>query len=130
MIRRGGFAIVAVVAATAFLIAATGVLAAAADAERGRALYERTCFACHSMESNRVGPQHNGVFGRRAGRVPGYAYSPALARSRIVWDEQTLDRWLTDPETLIPGQRMGYRVTEPSDRADIIAYLKIASHSL
>lgn len=99
----------------------------AADAQRGRSLYESRCFACHSVDANRIGPLHQGVFGRRAGGVAGYDYSPALRNARIVWDEANLERWLADPEKLIPGQRMGYRVEEAADRADIVAYLRQVS---
>lgn len=96
----------------------------AADAERGRALYESRCVACHSLDANRVGPMHRGVFGRKAGAVKDYDYSAALKTATTVWTEQTLDRWLADPEKLIPGQRMGYQVPDASDRADLIAYLE------
>jgi cytochrome c len=99
----------------------------AGDPARGEALYEARCGACHSLDAHRVGPRHRGVFGRRAGSEPDYVYSPALKRSQTVWDECTLDRWLTDPERLIPGQRMGYQVAQPEDRADLIAFLRRAS---
>ena len=98
--------------------------AAAADAARGKALYESRCVACHSVDQNRVGPAHQGVFGRRAGTATGYAYSPALKKSRIIWSEKTLDLWLSGPEMLIAGQKMGYSVSEAADRSDLIAYLK------
>jgi cytochrome c len=87
-------------------------------------LYESRCIACHSIESNRVGPRHRGVFGRRAGALEDYDYSAAVAGSEIVWDAAALDRWLEKPEALIPGQRMNIQVAAPVDRADIIAYLK------
>jgi cytochrome c len=96
----------------------------AADANRGARLYEARCGGCHSVDEHRVGPAHRGVFGRRAGAAAGFEYSPALAQSRLVWSEQTLDRWLADPEAAIPGQAMGYRVEEARDRADLIAYLR------
>lgn len=99
----------------------------AGDAQRGKSLYESRCFACHSIDANRIGPLHQGVFGRRAGVVADYDYSPALRDARIVWDETTLDRWLSDPEKLVPGQKMGYRVEGAADRADIVAYLKAVS---
>lgn len=97
--------------------------APAADPVRGKALYESRCVACHSVDAHRVGPAHQGVFGRKAGSAPGYSYSDALARSTVRWDAKTLDAWLTDPEKLIPGQRMGYQVEQAADRADLIAYL-------
>ena len=95
-----------------------------ADAQRGKTLYEMRCVGCHSLDAHRVGPAHRGVFGRKAGAAIGYDYSLALAGANILWNERTLDRWLTDPEKLIPGQRMNYSVPEPADRADLIAYLR------
>lgn len=97
---------------------------AGGDAEHGQLLYEQRCSACHSLDSHRVGPMHRGVFDRRAGSAAGYDYSPALRSATIIWNSQTLDAWLTDPEKLLPGQRMGYRVEAAADRADLIAYLQ------
>lgn len=114
--------ITAVLAVT--LMAATSAVIAAGNAVRGQQLYESRCVGCHSVDQNRVGPAHQGVFGRRAGRVVGYDYSAALKASRVVWSEKTLNAWLANPERMIPGQKMGYRVTEAADRADLIAYLK------
>ena len=64
------------------------------------------------------------MFGRKAGSAAGYAYSPAVKASAIVWNEKTLDQWLAGPEKLIPGQKMGYLVPSAQDRADLIAYLQ------
>jgi cytochrome c len=100
--------------------------AAAADAVRGKQLYESRCIACHSIDENRVGPAHKGVFGRKAGSVKDYDYSTAVKASRIVWNAKTLDRWLADPQKLIPGTKMGYSVPEAKDRADVIEFLKTA----
>ena len=99
----------------------------AGDAVRGEQLYESRCIACHSLDTNRIGPKHRGVYGRKAGSVQDFAYSMALASSQIVWSETTLNRWLTDPEALIPGQRMNFRVQSTDDRADLIAFLRRAS---
>jgi cytochrome c len=93
------------------------------DARAGEAAYARLCSACHSLDANQVGPRHRGVVGRRAGSVAGYAYSPALAASQAIWTAEQLDRWLANPEALIPGQVMGFRVGSPKTRADLIAYL-------
>lgn len=101
--------------------------AAGQDAGGGELLYEQRCSACHSLDANRTGPHHRGVFGRRAGSAVGFAYSPALQRATIVWDRDTLDAWLGNPEVLIPGQRMGYSVESATDRDDIIAYLRQVS---
>ena len=94
-------------------------LAAGADPERGGQLYESRCGGCHSLDANRVGPLHRGLLGRPAGGVAGYVYSPAVKDAEVIWSDRTLDRWLTDPEAMIPGQRMNIRVTDPKDRAEI-----------
>lgn len=94
----------------------------AGDAERGKTLYGG-CQGCHSLDDNDVGPKHRGVVGRTAGSVSGYAYSPALKASGLVWTPTTLDRWLTNPQTLVPGAKMFYSITDAKTRADIIAYL-------
>ena len=110
-----------IAAAVLYGAAAAPVLA---DSERGKQLYESRCIACHSIDENRVGPAHKGVFGRKAGSAKGYDYSAALANSKIIWDERSLQNWLANPEALIPGQKMGYSVPEPADRADLVAYLR------
>jgi len=97
---------------------------AAGDAEAGSVLYQARCAACHSLDFNGVGPAHRGVFGRAAAQAKGFAYSDALKSSRLVWTEDTLDRWLADPEKTAPGQRMGINVPDAKERADLIAYLK------
>ncbi len=106
----------------AMLLAAGG--ASAGDATHGQVLYQTMCMSCHSIDYNGVGPAHKGVFGRKAGSAAGYAYSPAVKASAIVWNEKTLDQWLAGPEKLIPGQKMGYLVPSAQDRADLIAYLR------
>jgi cytochrome c len=93
------------------------------DPERGHALYESRCEACHSLDHSRIGPAHRGVFGRHAGAVPGYTYSEALQHSNVVWNAQSLDQWLTNPEAFISGQKMSYSVPDARDRADVIAFL-------
>lgn len=94
------------------------------DAARGEGLYNDICSACHSLDANRVGPAHRGVYGRKAGSAPGFAYSPGVAASKVIWREATLDQWLTNPQAFIPGARMGFRLSDPQRRADVIAYLK------
>ena len=100
---------------------------AAGEVDAGLALYQTRCAACHSLDYNGAGPAHRGVFGREAAQVPGFAYSDALKASHLVWDEASIDRWLADPEKLVPGQRMGFNVPEAAARRDLIAYLKQAA---
>lgn len=109
-------------------VAASAAAAApAGDPQRGAAIYER-CQACHSLERNRTGPKHCGLIGRPAGSVPDFrGYSPALRDSGIVWDRESLDRFLADPRGTVPGTRMGYAgVKDPQERADLIAFLAAA----
>ena len=93
------------------------------DALKGAALYQQHCTACHATDSNKIGPAHRGVVGRRIGSLPGYKYSDELARSRLRWTPQTLNAWLEDPEELVAGQRMGFQIESLQERADLIAYL-------
>jgi cytochrome c len=115
----------------AILALALGIAAAAptaaADAVHGKELYESRCGGCHSLDANRIGPAHRGVYGRTAGTAPNFNYSTAVKDSGVVWEKQTLDAWLTNPQALIPGQRMNFRVASAADRADIIAYLRMQS---
>lgn len=94
------------------------------DATRGEQLYQSRCGACHSLDANRVGPSHRGVFGRRIASVPGFHYSAALRKRSFVWDAAMLDKWLENPTALVPGTAMGIRISATQDRADIIAYLR------
>jgi cytochrome c len=99
------------------------------DAAAGAAIYER-CAACHALERDRTGPRHCGLFGRAAGSVKDFEYSEAMRRSRIVWTEASLDRFLANPLAVVPGTSMGYAgVADARERADLIAYLGKASRS-
>lgn len=93
------------------------------DVMRGSGLYQQHCTACHNIDSNKIGPAHRGVMGRRVGSLPGYKYSAELAASRLRWTPQTLNKWLGDPEDLVNGQRMGFLIESEQERADLIAYL-------
>jgi cytochrome c len=94
------------------------------DASRGRELYAKECAACHSLTANTDAPLHCGLIGRKAGTVPGYAYSEAMRSSGLVWDEQTLDEFITAPYIALPGTIMGFPgYPDATDRADVIAYL-------
>lgn len=126
-------ALVAVISAVALVASAhvvgAEVAAAKGDAIRGEGIYSR-CAACHALAYDRTGPRHCGLIGRRAGSVPGFAYSAAMKRSTIVWNARALDRFIASPVTAIPGTAMGYAgVADPQERADLIAYLLQANDS-
>ena len=112
-----------VIAAPAWLAAASSALPSG-DPARGGAIHER-CLACHALAYDRTGPRHCGLLGRRAGSVAGFNYSGAMRHSLLVWDAQTLDRFLADPLEAVPGTSMGYAgIADRQERADLIAYLR------
>jgi cytochrome c len=84
------------------------------------------CSACHSIDgSNGVGPPLSGVVGRKAGSVAGFRYSRAMKGSNIVWDEKSLDAFVSDPQKVVPGNVMPFAgVADAKQRADLIAYLQ------
>ncbi len=107
---------------------AAGLSYAGADPAHGEQVYAR-CLACHALASDRVGPRHCGLLGRRAGSVPGFSYSAAMKKSGLNWDERTLDRFLAKPLKVVPGTAMTYDgVPDRKDRADLIAYLRQAGN--
>jgi cytochrome c len=111
-------------ALAAMLSGLAGAGHADGDPVKGEQIYHR-CQGCHSVDRNRIGPMHKGLFGRQAGSVPGFAYSDAMKNSGIVWNEQTLDQFLEDPRKMVPGTKMTYAgVKSAQERADLIAYLK------
>ena len=99
----------------------------AQDAAAGEKVFA-VCRACHQVgetAKNAVGPVLNGLFGRRAGTVEGYAYSPANKSSGIVWDEAVFRDYIKDPRAKIPGTKMVYAGLKDEQRiSDLIAYLK------
>lgn len=114
------------------VLALAGFAAGAApqgDPKAGEQIYTR-CQACHALGYDRTGPRHCGLFGRRAGSVPGFQYSEAMQHSKIVWNEKTLERFVADPLKTVPGTAMGYAgVKDRQERANLIAYLKQANGS-
>lgn len=103
------------------------------DALHGAALAHAVCSRCHDFTpaaQESAGPESAGpglfsVFGRPIGRQPGYSYSDSLRAHGGNWDEAALDRWLYRPSSFAPGTRMSFRgLPAPSDRADIIAWLR------
>ncbi|MDM7931454.1 c-type cytochrome [Tabrizicola sp.] len=108
-----------------------GVAEEIGDAERGATLFARQCAACHQIGDgavNRVGPQLNRLFGRRAGNAEGFTYSKSMARmgaDGLTWTLQTLDAYIENPKALVSGTRMNYRgMKDPEDRAALMAFLR------
>jgi cytochrome c len=90
----------------------------------GKQLWERRCGGCHALDRDKEGPRLGGVYGRKAGSVQSFSYSDALKKSDIVWDSETLDKWLSDPERLVPDNDMGFRLEKADERRKIIAFLQ------
>jgi cytochrome c len=87
------------------------------------------CRECHSFlkDDNRLGPTLYGVVGRKAGTAPGFAFTDSLKSSGVTWDEATLDKWIADPDAVIPGNGMSppySGLTDAAIRKKIIAFLK------
>ena len=103
----------------------TATVRAGGDAVRGEARFQE-CAACHRLEAgvNEVGPSLHGVFMRKAGQLADFRYSPAMKRSGVAWTPETLDKYVADPQAMIPANRMPYAgMANADDRADLIAYL-------
>lgn len=99
---------------------------ALADAAAGKAIFQSKCTICHSVSEgqNKVGPSLWNVVGRKAGTAPAYHYSPAMAQYGKVWDEATLDPYLTHPREVVPGTKMAFGgLPDAGDRASVIAYM-------
>jgi cytochrome c len=117
---------------TAFplLLIATVALAETGDASRGQRIFG-ACAACHSLQPNKnmTGPSLSGIWNRKAGVSSSFSrYSPALKSASIVWDDQTLDAWITNPQLVIPGNEMTFPgIREPQQRVDLLAFLKEAT---
>ncbi len=111
---------------TATIIALAFGRAEAQDAAAGEKVFA-VCRACHQVgdnAKNAVGPVLNGLFGRKAGSVEGFAYSPANKNSGITWDETTFSEYIKDPKAKIPGTKMIYPGLKDEQKIkDLIAYL-------
>ena len=116
-------------ATAALAVFATHAAWADGDATAGAAIFKK-CAVCHSPDAgvNKVGPSLHGIFTRKAGEIADFRYSPAMKRSGIVWTPETLEKFIADPQAMVPANRMPYAgMANASDRADLIAYLSKAS---
>lgn len=102
-------------------------VAAEGNAINGKVLFEKRCTGCHSLEKNKEGPRLGGVYGRKAGSVPDFSYSDELKAAETTWDAGSLDKWLTNPDAVVPNTDMAFHVPNSQERADIIQFLRISS---
>jgi cytochrome c len=113
-----------VILASLLVSSALSISGRAQTAEGGKELFEKRCGGCHALDRDKQGPRLRGVYGRSAGSVDSFQYSDALKKSKIKWTDETLEKWLTDTEKLIPDNDMTFHVERSDERAEIIAYLK------
>ena len=99
----------------------------AAKPADGAMLFKQQCATCHTTSISdppRQGPTLFNIVGRDAGTADGFRYSAGFANAKFKWDEQKLDAWLADPQTMIPGAIMPYKQAKPELRVAIVNYLK------
>lgn len=105
----------------------------AGDAKRGAQAF-RACMSCHSLAPGEqlTGPSLAHIWKRKAGTVEGFhRYSEAMKRAEIVWDEATLDQWLSDPDAFLPGTTMTFPgMKQARHRRDVIAYLRAVAEGM
>ena len=119
----------AVLAGLAVLVGGSALsrLGQAQTSANGKELFAKRCGGCHSLDRDKEGPRLHGVYGRPAGSVDSCQYSDALKKSGITWNEESLEKWLADPEQLIPGNDMAFHLESADERREIVAYLKTNS---
>src|SRR5689334_20179528 len=99
-------------------------VAALAAGNPGEAAFQRRCAGCHELQRDKTGPRLGQVFGRKAASVEGFEYSDALKNSGVIWNEATLDKWLTDPASVVPDNDMPFRLEDAKERDSIVRYLR------
>jgi cytochrome c len=107
-----------------FLPLPLALLSQQQSAPTGKDLFDKRCGGCHALDRDKEGPRLRGVYGRTSGTVTSFEYSEAIRKARIVWTEETLDKWLTDTESLVPGNDMTFHVEKAEERRAIIEYLR------
>jgi cytochrome c len=111
---------------TAVLVAASSIAAMAQDAQKGKTVFN-VCLACHTIgpgAQNKIGPELNGLDGRKAGAVPNFDYSDANKSSGIVWNEETFEDYIKNPAAKVPGTKMIFPGIRNEQQAkDLWAYI-------
>lgn len=105
---------------------ALGIGTSAARAADGADIFNNTCAVCHSTEpgTNKLGPSLAGVVGRKSASLQDFSYSPAMTKLNVTWDKATLDKYLADPQGMVPGTKMIFPgVKDEADRKALIDYL-------
>jgi cytochrome c len=105
-------------------VSSLSLLGQAQPISKGQELFERRCGGCHALDRDKEGPRLRGVYGRTAGSLDSFQYSDALKNSKITWNEESLEKWLTDPERLVANNDMAFHLENSGERREIIAYLK------
>jgi cytochrome c len=117
-----------VLAAAIVLLSASELAAQAGDPDTGKMVFNNACRTCHTLTAGdaRLGPDLDGIIGREAGKAQGYAYSSAMKNAGLHWDEATLDRFIADPQAVVPNNNMKpfTGIHSEQDRANLIAFLK------
>jgi len=104
------------------------VVALYADAiSHGKEIFNAKCSKCHTLDTDKEGPRLRGVYGRQVATVPSFQYSDSLKGAKFKWDDTTLNKWLTDPDAMVPDNDMAFHLESASDRKAVIAYLKSLS---
>jgi len=111
----------------ALLAGSTAMANAEGDAKAGAAVFAR-CAVCHTNDKgggDGLGPNLFGVVGRKAASRPGFAYSPAMKKSGIIWTEANLTKWVAGPARVVPGTKMAFAgITSKKQQADVVEYLE------
>jgi cytochrome c len=106
------------------LVLAVGGVAAAADAEHGKVLFQG-CLACHSERPDALGPSLRGVYNRKSAAQDDFRYSNAMKRANLVWTDANLQAFIANPQVKVKGNRMPFGgLNSSKDVDDIVAYLK------